>query len=467
MSSRCIVIGGGAAGMIAAYSAAVNGDFDEVLLLEKNEKLGKKVYITGKGRCNVTNDCEPEEFFRNIVSNPKFMYSAYYGFDQGAVMRLIERYGCSLKTERGNRVFPVSDHSSDVIKALSNALADVGVNVKLNTAVRQICVISASAVTQPDAVPSGAYKDDGDKRVTGVLLDDGEMIDCDKLILATGGLSYPSTGSTGDGHRWLEELGHTVTECRPALVPLSVSETDDCVSMQGLSLKNVRVRLLSDNTDTQHSGEHKGHKIKPVYEGFGEMLFTHFGVSGPLILSASSEYVKAIKKVSSSSTAGIRKEADQTKDKEAAVFTLHIDLKPALTNEQLDARVLRDFDEAKNKDLANVLGGLLPKSMIPVMIKRSGISADKKVHDITKQEREAIVSSIKDLTFHVTGTRDYNEAIITQGGVSVKEIDPSSMGSKLIKGLYIAGELLDVDAYTGGFNLQIAWSTGYLAGCSV
>ena len=440
--SRCIVIGGGAAGMIAAYSAAVNGAFDEVLLLEKNEKLGKKVYITGKGRCNVTNDCEPEEFFRNIVSNPKFMYSAYYGFDQGAVMRLVEENGCPLKTERGNRVFPVSDHSSDVIKALNDALKRAGVKVRLNTAVKNLCVISASGVIEPSHGHEGSARDvSGSCRVTGVLLDDGTEIDCERVIVATGGLSYPSTGSTGDGHKWLKELGHTVTKCRPALVPLTVREIDECVTMQGLSLKNVKISLVNKPEDNDAGAVSKKHKSKPLFEGFGEMLFTHFGVSGPLILSASSRYT-------------------------GGEAILHIDLKPALSYEQLDARILRDFEEAKNKDFRNVLGGLLPSSMIPVLIARSGIPADKKIHDITRQERESLVATIKDYALNVTGTRDFNEAIITQGGVSVKEINPSTMESKLVKGLYIAGELLDVDAYTGGFNLQIAWSTGYLAGMS-
>ncbi len=436
MSKRCVVIGGGAAGMMAAYGAASGDSFDEVLLLEKNEKLGKKVYITGKGRCNVTNACEPEEFFNNIVSNPKFMYSAYYGFDQNAVMRLIEENGCKLKTERGNRVFPVSDHSSDIIKALNDALKRCGVKVRLNAEVAKIL-----ADEEGDA-----------KAVTGVTLNNGEKIAADRVVIATGGLSYPSTGSTGDGHKWLKALGHTVTECKPALVPLVVKETEECKAMQGLSLKNVSVRLCRcpENTGEDHDGDVRtdrkaGRKKNKdvIYEGFGEMLFAHFGVSGPLILSAASRYAK------------------ECYDRPVL---LHIDLKPALTYEQLDDRILRDFEAARNKDFRNVLGGLLPGSMIPVIIERCGIPADKKIHDITKGERESLVSAIKDFTLHVTGTRDFNEAIITQGGVSVKEIDPSTMGSKLVHGLYIAGELLDLDAFTGGFNLQIAWSTGYLAG---
>ncbi len=440
---RCVVIGGGAAGMMAAYSAKVSGGFDEVLLLEKNEKLGKKVYITGKGRCNVTNACSNEEFFNNVVSNPKFLYSAYYGFDNNALMRLIEDNGCPLKTERGNRVFPVSDHSSDIIKAMSDVLKKAGVKVRLNTEVREILTgpirdasIKESPVLREDGMISDKDNPADGKRVTGIVLKTGEKKDCDRVVIATGGLSYPSTGSTGDGHRMLKRLGHTVTDCRPALVPLEVKEVDECMLMQGLALKNVSLRLS------------RASKKKSIYDGFGEMLFTHFGVSGPLILSASSHYGQSVKGTVS----------------EAEDIILHIDLKPALSHEQLDLRMLRDFDAAKNKSIHNVMGGLLPGSMIPVILKRCNISPDKKINEITKQERDALTDTIKDYSLHVTGTRDYNEAIITQGGVNVKEINPSTMESKLIKGLYIAGELLDVDALTGGFNLQIAWSTGYLAG---
>lgn len=416
--------------MMAAYSAACSGHFEETVLIEKNEKLGKKVYITGKGRCNATNDCESETFFDNIVTNPKFLYSAYYGFDNNALMKLIEDNGCPLKTERGGRVFPVSDHSSDIIRAMHDALKRAGVSIRLNTAVRGLMTEGTG----------------DDRHVTGVSLDKGEKIYCDRVILATGGLSYPSTGSTGDGHRWLKELGHTVTECRPALVPLTVREADECASMQGLSLKNVSVSLYDTPTDQPAPGEHRGRKHKPVYQGFGEMLFTHFGVSGPLILSASSRYSDHVGRTG-------RTDA-----------ILHIDLKPALSYEQLDDRILRDFEGARNRDFKNVLGGLLPSSMIPVIIARSGIAADKKIHDITREERQELVRCIKDHTLHVTGTRGFNEAIITQGGVSVREVDPSTLESKSVSGLFIAGELLDVDAYTGGFNLQIAWSTGYLAG---
>ena len=439
---RCVVIGGGAAGMMAAYSATAS--FDEVILFEKNEKLGKKVYITGKGRCNVTNDCSVTEFFDSVVSNPKFLYSAYYGFDNIALMRFIEDNGCQLKTERGNRVFPVSDHSSDIIKAMTDALKKAKVKVRLNTEVKDILTETIQDTSKEEV---RSLKDDdkgeikekpsGNKRVIGITLKSGEIISCDRAVIATGGLSYPSTGSTGDGHKILRKIGHTITDCRPALVPLEVKEADECISMQGLSLKNVGVKLCDSS------------KKKAIYDGFGEMLFTHFGVSGPLILSASSNYGQYIKK----------------KGIDDAI--LHIDLKPALSQKQLDARLLRDFDASKNKSIHNVMGGLLPSSMIPVILKRCGIPSDKKINEITKQERDALTDTIKDYTLHVTGTRDYNEAIITQGGVNVKEINPSTMESKLIKGLYIAGELLDVDALTGGFNLQIAWSTGHLAGAGI
>ncbi len=455
MGSRCIVVGGGAAGIMAAYSASYN--FDEVILLEKNEKLGKKIYITGKGRCNVTNDCEPDTFFDNVVNNPKFLYSAYYGFDNKALIKLISDNGCPLKTERGDRVFPVSDHSSDIIKALHDALKKRKVSIRLNTAVKDIMVRPAFDGAARMQVPVGhsdfgSSDDAGEKlKAVGVVLKDGSKIECERVILATGGLSYPSTGSTGDGHGLLRRFGHTVNDCYPALVPFCTKET--CVKdMQGLSLKNVAVKLFEESDDHQDdgdkksSGKNKGNKKgnRLIYEGFGEMLFTHFGVSGPLILSASSYY------------------GAKCPGKGAV---LHIDLKPALTFEQLDKRILRDFEDTKNKAFRNSLNGLLPSGMIPVIIQRCGIDPDKQVNSVTKSEREILVNVLKDFTLTVTGTRDFNEAIVTGGGISVKEVNPSTMESKLIGNLYIAGELLDVDALTGGFNLQIAWSTGFLAGC--
>ncbi len=395
--------------MMAAIAAAESGH--QVILFEKNEKLGKKIFITGKGRCNVTNACDTEEFFSNVMSNPKFLYSAVYGFDAFQTMALLEEAGCHLKTERGERVFPVSDHSSDVIKALQKKMESLGVTVLLHKEVKEVCTERES--------------------VTGVLLSGGKTESADAVIVATGGISYESTGSTGDGYRFAEQSGHKLVERRPSLVPLNCAESF-CKELMGLSLKNVEVTLY--------------HKNKEIYKDFGEMLFTHFGVSGPLILSASCKYV-------------------QKAYKEQALLT--IDLKPALSTEQLDKRLLRDFEENKNKAFKNALGGLFPAKLIPVMIELSGIHPDKKVHEITKEERKTFVELIKKLPLTVTGCRGYNEAIITKGGVSVKDINPSTMESKMIKGLYFAGEVLDLDAVTGGFNLQIAWSTGHLAGSSI
>ena len=407
--SRIIVIGGGAAGMMAAVAAAENGG--QVLLFEKNEKLGKKVYITGKGRCNLTNACDMESLSGNVVTNGKFLYSAFYGFDNQAVIRFFEEAGCKTKIERGERVFPVSDHSSDVIAALHRQMKGLGVDIRLNTSVKTL-------VTEED-------------RVIGVVTQDGGTELGEAVIVAAGGLSYPVTGSTGDGYRMAEEKGHSTKPCYPSLVPLIVKE-DWCKELQGLSLKNVTVALCQN-----------GKKV--FYEGFGEMLFTHFGVSGPLILSASSYY---------------------TGRKSKENVSLYLDLKPALSEEQLDKRVLRDFEENKNKQFKNSLGSLFPAKLIPVIIRLSGIDGEKKIHEVTKEERFRFVHLIKHIEMTITGTREFQEAIITKGGISVKEVNPSTMESKLVKGLYFAGEVLDVDALTGGFNLQIAWSTGYLAGSS-
>ncbi len=409
MNKKCIVIGGGAAGMMAAIAVADTGI--DVELLEKNEKLGKKIYITGKGRCNVTNDCEPDVFFANVVSNPKFLYSAFYSFAPTQVMELLQEKGCPLKVERGNRVFPVSDHSSDVIKTLQKAMLDKKVKISLHTEVKSLLV--------EDGV------------CCGVELRDGRKLKADAVVVATGGVSYASTGSTGDGYRFAQQTGHKMVDTKPALVPFTVKESWP-LSLQGLTLKNVEVTLQDGK--------------KQVYNGFGEMLFTHFGISGPLILSASSYYAKKY----------YGKEVD-----------LYIDLKPALTKEQLDKRILRDFEEKQNKQFKNALDGLLPAKMIPVIIQLTQIPADKFIHDITREERMGLVEVLKKLPLVVTGTRPFNEAIITQGGVSVKDINPSTMESKLTKNLYFAGEVLDLDALTGGFNLQIAWSCGYLAGTSV
>lgn len=410
--NRVIVVGGGAAGAMAAIAAARSGSW--TTLFEKNEKIGKKLFITGKGRCNVTNACETEELFDNVVSNGKFLYSAFYSFDNNSTMDFFEQAGCMLKTERGDRVFPKSDHSSDVIAALNRELSERGVEVFLHTPVKEILL---------EERPDG-------KRVRGVRLADGREEPADSVVVATGGISYESTGSTGDGYRFAERAGHKLAEAKPALVPFNIQEPF-CRDMMGLSLKNVSVSLSCDG--------------KELYQGFGEMLFTHFGVSGPLILTASSYYAKR--------ACGKR-------------AVLRLDLKPALTEEQLDRRILRDFEENRNRLFKNALGGLFPAKMIPVMVALSGIDPEKKVNEVTREERKGLVSLIKGLPMTVTGCRNFSEAIITQGGVSVKEINPSTMESKIVKGLYFAGEVLDLDALTGGFNLQIAWSTGHLAGCS-
>ncbi len=407
--SRVIVIGGGAAGMMAAYAAASCGH--SVVLLEQNEKLGKKLFITGKGRCNVTNACEREKLFENVVSNPKFLYSAFSEFDNGDLMELLRRAGCPLKVERGERVFPVSDHASDVTAALTRLLKERGVEVRLHVKVKEISA--------------------ADGRVTGALLANGQYIRADAVVLATGGLSYPTTGSRGDGHRIAEGLGHTLKTCTPALTPMETAE-QWCTSLQGLSLKNVTLTMRCGG--------------KQIWSGFGEMLFTHFGISGPLVLPASSYYGKC-------------------KDKTAV--TAAVDLKPALTMEQLDRRILRDFEENRNKQFKNVIGSLYPSRLVPVMILLSGIDGEKKIHEVTRQERSRLAEVTKNLTMRVTGLRDFAEAIITQGGIRVKEVNPSTMESKIVQGLYPVGELLDLDAVTGGFNLQIAWSTGYLAGRSI
>ncbi len=420
-----VIVGGGAAGMMAAIGAARAGA--SVTLLEKNEKTGKKIFITGKGRCNLTNACEQEAFFDNVISNGKFLYSAFYQMDNRAVMDFFEKAGCRLKEERGDRVFPVSDHSSDVIAALNRQLEKSGVKVCLHTYVKE--VLTTRNRTDKEAADSEGSTEET-PCAAGVRLTDGRTLRADAVIIATGGKSYESTGSTGDGYRFARKLGHTIREIKPALVPFTVKESW-CMEMQGLSLKNVSVVLQSDK--------------KKIYEGFGEMLFTHFGVSGPLILSASSYYVKKFY---------------------GMPVRLSVDLKPALSREQLDKRLLRDFDENKNRQFKNALDGLLPSKLIPVMIKLSGILPEKKVNEITKEERMALIECMKNLTMTVTGTRDFKEAIITQGGIHVKEVNPSTMESKLVKGLYFAGEVLDLDAVTGGFNLQIAWSTGYLAGTS-
>ena len=399
--------------MMAAYAAAESGH--AVTLLEQNEKLGKKLFITGKGRCNLTNASDMEQLFANVVSNRKFLYSAFYSYDNEQVISFFESHGMPTKTERGNRVFPVSDHSSDVIAALSTALRGQHVEVLLHTKVNRLLL----------------EKRDEEKRVTGVELADHTKMHADAVIVATGGISYPSTGATGDGYRMAEESGHKMVSPTPALVPMEMKEPW-VRDLQGLSLRNVRMSVTRGK--------------KKLYEDFGEMLFTHFGVSGPLILSAS----------------GMIKASLFSQE-----LSLYIDLKPALDKEQLDKRILREFDAAMNKQFKNVIGALLPTKMIPVVIELSGIDPDKKVNEVSREERQHLVQLLKQLPLTVTGLRGWNEAIITKGGVSVKDVNPSTMESKLVSHLYFCGEVLDLDALTGGYNLQIAWSTGYLAGMSI
>lgn len=404
--SKIVIIGGGAAGMMAAVFSSRNGQ--EVILLEKNEKLGKKLFITGKGRCNITNAADVEDLFHAVISNPKFLYSGFYSFTNEQVIDFFEDLGVRTKIERGGRVFPQSDHSSDVIRALEHEMKRLGVWICLNTEVRDIIV--------------------SDDRVSGVCTSEGEKIFCDAVIVATGGISYPSTGSTGDGYRFARKCGHMVTDLSPSLVPMEVKEWY-AKELMGLSLRNISVRVTEGR--------------KKIYEEFGEMLFTHYGVTGPVILSASSVVGKYLK---------------------SGELILHIDLKPALSEEQLDRRVLREFEANHNRKFKNAVDSLFPAKLKPVIIELSGIPEEKKVNEITKEERMHFVHLIKDFTMTLTGLRGYQEAIITKGGVSVKEIDPGTMESKLIEGLYFAGEVLDLDAVTGGYNLQIAWSTGYLAG---
>ena len=405
---RVLVVGGGPAGMMAAIQAAKQGN--AVTLLEQNEKLGKKLFITGQGRCNVTNDCDVTELFDSVVSNKKFLYSAFYSFSNQDVKDFFEEQGLRLKVERGRRVFPASDKSSDVIKALGNALKKLEVKIRLRTRVDKV-------LTENDIV-------------CGVRLSDGECLNADKVILATGGVSYKSTGSDGSGLVMAEKLGHQVTKLRPGLVGMCTKEAW-VRDMQGLTLKNVAVSI----------GKKQGKK--PLYEDFGELLFTHYGVSGPMILSASSRLGDELEKED---------------------LYIKIDLKPALSKEQLDSRILRDFEERKNADLSNAMVHLLPKSMIPVMLHVCGLDPAKKVNEVTRGEREQLVKGMKEFPLTINGLRDIQEAIITRGGVTVKEVDPSTMESKIVKNLYLAGEMLDLDALTGGYNLQIAWSTGYLAG---
>lgn len=406
--SKIIVIGGGAAGMMAAIAAAQEGA--QVVLLEKNEKLGKKIYITGKGRCNVTNACDIEDLLKKVMTNRRFLYSAIYTFTNEDVMRFFETNGVPMKIERGDRVFPVSDKSSDVIAGLSARLKQLKVEIRFLSEVNQLMI------------EEGVFR--------GVVLKSGEKLLGDACVVATGGLSYPSTGSTGDGYTFAKLCGHTITECYPSLVSLKLTE-GFAKELEGLSLKNVSLRAIQGK--------------KELYKDLGELVFTADGVSGPLVLSAS---------------------AMVTDKLSAGEVLLELDLKPGLTAEELDTRILRDFEEAKNKQFRNALDKLLPQRLIKVIINMCGIPEEKQVNSITKEERLQLVGVLKGMRLHVKKTGGYNEAVITRGGISVREVNPSTMESKLAQGLYFAGEVLDLDALTGGFNLQIAWSTGYLAGLS-
>lgn len=405
---RTVVIGGGAAGMMASIHNARAGR--PVILLEKNEKLGKKLFITGKGRCNLTNACDVSDLFSNIITNPKFLYSSFYGFSNQDTMAFFESIGLSLKVERGGRVFPQSDKSSDVIRCLERECRRLNVDIRLNTKV------------------SGLIIQDG--AVQGLTLQNGGKIGAGRVILATGGMAYPSTGSTGDGYKMAEKAGHTLTELRPSLTGIRTRE-DTPRQLQGLTLKNVEIKIRPAGKGTVY------------FRDFGEILFTHYGVSGPLILSASSQI------------------GDRLKEE---TLILHIDLKPALTEEQLDKRILRDFSEAGGQSLKNAMAKLLPKSFIPVLLERCRLS-DRKANQLTKEERQGLSEKMKDFTLTLVGLRSFDEAIVTKGGVRVHEVDPQTMESKIVKGLYLVGEILDLDALTGGYNLQIAWSTGFASAC--
>ena len=412
--SNVIVIGGGPAGMMSAITASENGN--DVTIIEKMPSFGKKLLITGKGRCNITSSLYMSEFIKNTPGNGKFLYSAFQNFTNADIIDFLRKQGLEVKEERGNRIFPVTDKSIDVLNCFLNRIDDLKIKYKLHTKVEKILIKNYEVI--------------------GVQTE-REIIKADKVILATGGKSYPLTGSTGDGYKMAEELGHKIEKIKPSLVPLEVYQKEICRQLQGLSLKNVEIKIIDID------------KNKIIYEDFGEMIFTHFGISGPIILSASAHLIRY-------------KDIEYLLKKQK--IKLVIDLKPALTEEQLDYRILRDFKEAKNKQFKNSLDKLLPQKMIPVIIQNSQIHEDKKVNEITKEERRRLIECLKKFEINIKEFRPVEEAIITSGGVGVKEINPKTMESKLIKGLYFAGEIIDVDAYTGGFNLQIAYSTGYTAG---
>ena len=420
---RVVVIGGGPAGMMAAISASQNNN--EVWLLEKNNKLGKKLLITGKGRCNVTSSLDMKNFISNVPGNGKFLYSAFDNYTNIDIINFLKKHGVNVKEERGNRIFPTSDKSVDVLSTFEKELKNKNIKIKFNAKVTDI-------ETKDNEVKYVKYEEEGKQK----------SIEADKVILATGGKTYPQTGSTGDGYEMAKRLGHTITEIKPSLVPLTTSgvSLELCKEMQGLSLKNVSIKIM----DTS--------KNKLIYEDFGEMLFTHFGISGPTILSASAHLIRY-------------KDIDRLLKEQK--IKLIIDLKPALSLEKLDARVQRDFLDNKNKEFKNSLNNLLPQKLISPIIQLSEIDGNEKVNEITKEKRLRLVKLLKNFTIAITGFRPLEEGIVTSGGISIKEINPKTMESKLVKGLFFAGEIIDVDAYTGGFNLQIAYSTGYTAGSEI
>lgn len=444
---KVIVIGGGPAGMLAAIFSARKGE--EVVLIEKNEKLGKKLFITGKGRCNITNACDTQDLFSSIVSNHKFMYSGFYSFSNYDVVDFFEELGIKTKVERGDRVFPRSDKSSDVIFALAKELKRLKVSIHLDSEVTRIIVKDKQfkgveyRESKVEHLPSRTkeiklsntkeqtkeQKHHKTSKHKSKQARENNIIYGDKVIIATGGISYPITGSTGDGYKFARTMGHAITKTYPSLVPFNIKESHIINELQGLSLRNIEIKIFLKN--------------KEIYKDFGELLFTHFGVSGPVILSASSNCTNYLP---------------------GSDLLLKIDLKPALSNEQLDDRIVRDFAEISNKQFKNSLDKLLPRKLIPVIISLSKIDPEKPINVVTKEERQNLVGLIKGLELNIASSREFKEAIITQGGVDIRDINPSTMESKLVSGVYFAGEVLDIDGLTGGYNLQIAWSTGYLAG---
>ncbi len=416
--SKVIVIGGGPAGMMSAITAKENNN--EVLIIEKNNQLGKKLLITGKGRCNITSSLEMDEFIKNTPGNGMFLYSAYKKYTNKDIINFLRKQGLEVKEERGNRIFPVTDKSVDVLKCFTKKIKELNIEIKYNTKATEILIENI----------------DGINKIVGIRTDK-EILKSDNVILAVGGKSYPLTGSTGDGYMLAEKLGHNIVKIKPSLVPLEGYNKNECKELQGLSLRNVGITLKDIE------------KNKAIYEDFGEMLFTHFGVSGPTILSSSAHLVRY-------------KNIDKLFNERKIV--LEIDLKPALDSKKLNDRILRDFEEFKNKQFKNSLDKLFPQKLIPIIIKRTQINSNKKVNEITKNEREKLIKTIKSFNVEIKGFRPIEEAIITSGGINTKEINPKTMESKKVKGLYFAGEIIDVDAYTGGFNLQIAYSTGYVAG---